>query len=53
MSTTSTTGVTRINRTEARNLASAEFEKFAGQLTSPSRILKVFFERWFHDVSDI
>ena len=29
MSTTSTTGVTRINRKEARVLASAEFERFA------------------------
>ena len=34
MSTTSTTGVTRINRTEARNLASAEFEKFAALVAS-------------------
>ena len=34
MSTTNTTGVTRINRTEARVLAAAEFERFAALTTS-------------------
>lgn len=34
MSTTSTTGVTRINRKEARVLASAEFERFAALTAS-------------------
>lgn len=36
MSTTSITGVTRINRTEARKLASAEFEKLAALVASLS-----------------
>ncbi|HZW43586.1 MAG TPA: maleylpyruvate isomerase family mycothiol-dependent enzyme [Dermatophilaceae bacterium] len=36
MRTTCTTGVTRINRTEARGLASAEFEKFAALAASLS-----------------
>ena len=34
MSTTSTTGVTRIDRAEARDLAAAEFEKFAALAAS-------------------
>ena len=34
MRTTSTTGVTRINRAEARDLAAAEFEKFAALAAS-------------------
>lgn len=36
MRTTSTTGVTRINRKEARSLAAAEFEKFAALAASLS-----------------
>jgi len=34
MSTTSTAGVTRIDRTEAKALAAAEFEKFAALTAS-------------------